>query len=188
MSGKLWLTTTRQNVTIFATYAHYVCRGNSTILALQCGLYTALFLMWDSNSEKENWSTLYKWTVLTVWQVSTRDKYLLNSLRCLKTGIRSEKCIVRRFRRCENVYLHKNWNLALTFHLSSIRFQKKEGFIHIEDLLWQVIFFRNQLIYSSQNSYHHRIWGPSLTETSIYCAWLHRSPEPGLTNFESNVS
>ena len=25
----------------------------------------------------------------------------------LRTGIRSEKCVVRRFRRCANVYLHK---------------------------------------------------------------------------------
>ena len=28
-------------------------------------------------------------------------------IRRLTTGIRSEKCVVRRFRRCANVYLHK---------------------------------------------------------------------------------
>jgi len=28
-------------------------------------------------------------------------------MRRLTTGIRSEKCVVRRFRRCTNVYLHK---------------------------------------------------------------------------------
>jgi len=28
-------------------------------------------------------------------------------MRRLTTGIRSEKCAVRRFRRCANVYLHK---------------------------------------------------------------------------------
>jgi len=28
-------------------------------------------------------------------------------MRRLTTGIRSEKCVVRRFRRCANVYLHK---------------------------------------------------------------------------------
>jgi len=28
-------------------------------------------------------------------------------MRLLTTGMRSEKCVVRRFRRCANVYLHK---------------------------------------------------------------------------------
>jgi len=28
-------------------------------------------------------------------------------MRHLTTGIRSEKCVVRRFRRCANLYLHK---------------------------------------------------------------------------------
>jgi hypothetical protein len=28
-------------------------------------------------------------------------------MRHLTTGIRSKKCVVRRFRRCTNVYLHK---------------------------------------------------------------------------------
>ena len=30
-----------------------------------------------------------------------------SDMRRLTTGIRSEKCVVRRFRRCANVYLHK---------------------------------------------------------------------------------
>ena len=31
----------------------------------------------------------------------------ITDMRRLKTGIRSEKCVVRRFHRCVNVYLHK---------------------------------------------------------------------------------
>jgi hypothetical protein len=34
--------------------------------------------------------------------------------------------------------------------LSDIRFPEYGGFIHIEDLLWQVIFLHNQLIWSFQ--------------------------------------
>jgi len=33
--------------------------------------------------------------------------YIYIHIRRLKKGIRSEKCTVRRFRRCENVYLHQ---------------------------------------------------------------------------------
>jgi len=33
--------------------------------------------------------------------------WTLTVMRRLTTGIRSEKCVVRRFRRCANVYLHK---------------------------------------------------------------------------------
>jgi hypothetical protein len=34
--------------------------------------------------------------------------YTYTDMRRLTTGISSEKCVVRRFRRCENVYLHKS--------------------------------------------------------------------------------
>jgi len=33
--------------------------------------------------------------------------YLIADMLRLKTGIRSEKCVVRRLHRCANVYLHK---------------------------------------------------------------------------------
>jgi hypothetical protein len=36
----------------------------------------------------------------------TRDG-ICTDMRRLTTGIRSEKCVVRQFRRCANVYLHK---------------------------------------------------------------------------------
>jgi hypothetical protein len=36
----------------------------------------------------------------------TRDG-ICTDMHRLTTGIRSEKCVVRRFRRCANVYLHK---------------------------------------------------------------------------------
>jgi hypothetical protein len=35
------------------------------------------------------------------------DTISITDMRRLTTGIRSEKCVVRRFRRCANVYLHK---------------------------------------------------------------------------------
>jgi hypothetical protein len=40
----------------------------------------------------------------------TRPEWILahnTDMRRLPTGIRSEKCVVRRFRRCANVYLHE---------------------------------------------------------------------------------
>ena len=45
-------------------------------------------------------------------------------VRCLTTGIRSEKWVVMRFRRCANVtvYLHKPWNVALTWPLNVWKF------------------------------------------------------------------
>jgi hypothetical protein len=35
------------------------------------------------------------------------SKNICTDMRRLTTGIRSEKCVVRRFCRCANVYLHK---------------------------------------------------------------------------------
>ena len=41
------------------------------------------------------------------------------NMRRLTTGIRSEKCVVRRFRRCAYVYLHKpSYTVYPTTHLS----------------------------------------------------------------------
>jgi hypothetical protein len=46
---------------------------------------------------------------ITYWRVggcgSSTQPY--TDMRSLTTGVRSEKCVVRRFRRCANVYLHK---------------------------------------------------------------------------------
>jgi hypothetical protein len=36
-------------------------------------------------------------------------------MRRLTTGIRSEKCVVRRFRRCANVYLHKPRQYSMAY-------------------------------------------------------------------------
>jgi hypothetical protein len=38
----------------------------------------------------------------------SRDGLVTTDMRRLMTGIRSEKCVVRRFRRCAIVYLHKS--------------------------------------------------------------------------------
>jgi len=43
---------------------------------------------------------------LAVRQTNIRDK-ANTDMRPLTTGIRSEKCFVKRFRRCANAYLHK---------------------------------------------------------------------------------
>jgi hypothetical protein len=40
---------------------------------------------------------------LFMWTVTRSDR----DMRPLTTGIRSEKCVVKRFRRCANMYLHK---------------------------------------------------------------------------------
>ena len=37
-------------------------------------------------------------------------------MRRLTTGIRSEKCVVRRFRRCANVYLHKPKQYSIAYY------------------------------------------------------------------------
>jgi len=49
----------------------------------------------------KGWKMLQWLIVLMQWWFSTE-------MRRLTTGIRSEKCVVRRFRRCANVYLHKS--------------------------------------------------------------------------------
>jgi hypothetical protein len=40
---------------------------------------------------------------------------IITVMRRLPTGIRSEKCVVRRFRRCANVYLHAPRQYSLTY-------------------------------------------------------------------------
>jgi hypothetical protein len=75
-------------------------------------------------------------------------------MRCLTTGIRSEKYVVRQFRRRANVTECTNTNLE-TWHWLGLlmdespfrhTFPDEGGFIHVEDLLWQVILLHNQLI------------------------------------------
>jgi len=73
-------------------------------------------------------------------------------MRRFTTGIRSEKCVVRRFRRCANVIvqLHKPWNLTMTwppfgwksFHASVSRIGR---FHPYWSFLWQVIFLQKFL-------------------------------------------
>jgi hypothetical protein len=44
-------------------------------------------------------------------------KGILNTdRRRLTTGIRSEKCVVRRFHRCANVYLHKTRQYSIAYY------------------------------------------------------------------------
>jgi hypothetical protein len=75
-------------------------------------------------------------------------------MRRLTTGIRSGKCVVRRFRLCPNVMVFTYTNLE-TWHLIGLLmdespfrhpFPEQGGYIHIEELLWQIIFLHNQLI------------------------------------------
>ena len=75
----------------------------------------------------------------------------------LTTEIRSEKCVVRRFRRCTNVMNCTDTNLE-TWHWLCLVMDESPfrhpfldwGGFHIENLLWQVIFLHNQLIYIFQ--------------------------------------
>jgi len=41
-------------------------------------------------------------------------------MRRLTTGLRYEKCVVRRFRRCANVYLHKPRQYNIAYHTSRL--------------------------------------------------------------------
>ena len=47
-------------------------------------------------------------------------------MRRLMTGIRYEKCVVRRFRRCANVYLHKPRQYSIAYYTSML-YGKKKG-------------------------------------------------------------
>jgi len=110
---------------------------------------------------------VWRWPLTYIWSRGEEWSYTPISLICLyrghrdeftvmchlATGIRSEKCVVRRFSRCANVIgcTYRNvetWNwLGLLMDGSPFRhlFPEHWGFIHIEDLLWQVIFLHNQL-------------------------------------------
>jgi hypothetical protein len=68
-------------------------------------------------------------------------------MRCLTTGIRSEQCVFRRFRRCSNV-------IECTFTKTMVSI---------------VILYYNIIILWD----HRRMSGPSLTETSLCGAWLY---------------
>ena len=41
------------------------------------------------------------------WDKSLQSSMVYTDMRLLTTGIRSEKCVVRRFRHCANMYFHK---------------------------------------------------------------------------------
>jgi len=62
-------------------------------------------MLYRSNSEKGTMCTLNFLSLVTNLPGCGPD--ISTNMRRLTTGIRSEKCVVRRFRRCANVYLHK---------------------------------------------------------------------------------
>ena len=113
----------------------------------------------------------------TAYIYSSSCFYLYNAcnsdMRHLTTGIRSEKCVVRRFRLCANVYLHKprQYNIAYyTPRLYGIAYCSYAT--NLYSMLLQAIvtlWYYNIVILWD----HCRMCGPSLTETSLWGAYLY---------------
>jgi hypothetical protein len=62
-------------------------------------------MLYCSNSEKGTMCTLNFLSLVT--NLPGCGPGVCTNMHRLTTGIRSEKCVVRRFRRCANVYLYK---------------------------------------------------------------------------------
>jgi len=99
-------------------------------------------------------------------------------LRCLTTGIRSEKCVVKRFRRCANVYLHKPRQYSL-LHTYAIRYSLLLlGYKPVQHVtVLNTVGNCHTLVSIIILWDHRRIRGPSLTETSLCGAFLYSVKE-----------
>ena len=91
-----------------------ILAGHLLLIFLGTTFYEPLF----TNTSKR-WYSLFKalyayvfkllepMAPLRVHELRSISGCYSTDMRHLTTGIRSEKCVVRRFRRCANVYLHK---------------------------------------------------------------------------------
>ena len=137
------------------------------------------------------WYHTKRLVLLVGRRISVHTFYLLNvfntftaqqtrDMRRLTTGMRSEKCVVRRFRRCANVYLYKprQYSLLHTYAIwYSLLFLGYKPVQHVtvlntvgncNTMVSIVILYYNITILWD----HRRICGPSLTETSLWGAYL----------------
>ena len=94
----------------------------------------------------------------------------------LNDGIRSEKCVVRRFRRCANVYLHK-LTTYLGYMVYSLLLLGYKPVQHVtvlntvgncNTMVSIIMLYYNIVILWD----HRRICDPSLTETPLFGAYL----------------
>jgi len=102
----------------------------------------------------------------------------------LTTGILSEKCVVRRFRRCADVVecTYKNLDSIVYYTPSTIYDLLLLGYKPVQHVtilntvgncntMVSIILYDNIIIFWD----HFRICGPSLTETSLCGAYLYLS-------------
>ena len=100
-------------------------------------------------------------------------------MRRLTTGIRSEKCVVRRFRCCANVYLHKPryysllhtyalWYSLLLLGYKPVRYVTVLNTAGNCNTVVSTVIYYNIIILWD----HGRICDPSLTETSLCGAYM----------------
>jgi len=97
-------------------------------------------------------------------------------MRRVSTGIRSEKCVVRRFRRFANVYLHKPRAYNIAYHIPRLYGLAilLIGYKPVEHvILLNIVGNCNTVVSNIILWYHRRICGPSLAETSLCGAYLY---------------
>ena len=94
-------------------------------------------------------------------------------MRRLTTGIRSEKCVVRRFRRCANVYLHKPRYYSLLHTQSIWHSLLLLGYKPVQHItVLNTVGNCNTMVSIIILWDHRSICGLSLTETSLCGALL----------------
>jgi hypothetical protein len=116
------------------------------------------------------------WTECAVsWDVS--HVVWDTDMRRLTTGIRSEKCVVWRFRRCANVrvYLHKPRYYSTWYSLLLLGYKPvQHGTVlntvgNCNTVVGNIILYYYNIIILRD---HRRICGPSLTEMLLCGSWL----------------
>jgi hypothetical protein len=121
--------------------------------------------------------TAWVWNRVT-WQFRTLGEWTDTDMRRLTTGIRSEKCVVKRFRRCANIYLHKprQYSLldtkAIWYSLLLLSYKPVQ---HITVLNTAGNCKTTAILWD-----HRRICGPSFTVTSLWGAYLYWCYHPDM--------